>query len=154
MLSLNLLSQEKPKTNYRFKLSPLSEKILDMFVNDPMNISRIDASTCSLVLSFGNVQDSTIEMCVMDNELLNSCVNDVYVANYKSFNIFYNGTVLSKYIIKYKVATGIPCYKCDSIFKTQPKGKEIIFKNYDGSIYEVKKGTTIKNIKFVRIQGG
>lgn len=125
-----------------------------MFIEDSMNIHRIDPASHSLVFSFGDVQDSTIELWVMDNELLKSCIDDIYVTKYKDFNIFYNGLLLPKYIQKYRTISEISCAKCDSILKTLPNKEDIVFKNHDSSIYLIKKGTTIKNIKFERVQGG
>jgi hypothetical protein len=118
-----------------------------------MNLHRIDPSRHSLVLSFGDVQDSTVELWIMDDELIKSCVNDIFITKYKDFNVFYNGQLLPKYVQKYRSMKEINC-TCDSLLKKYPKKEGIIFSNHDGSIYLIKKETTIKDIKFVRIQGG
>jgi len=153
ILCLNLKSQQNLTKTYQFKLTSLSERIIDMFINDSMNLHRIDPSSHSLVLSFGDVQDSTVELWIMDDELIKSCVNDIFITKYKDFNIFYNGLLLPKYIKIHIAILKINC-TCDSLLKKYPKGEEIIFSNHDSSIYLIKKETTIKDIKFMRIQGG
>ena len=154
LLGFNLKSQERGKNISQFKLTTLSEKILDMFIDDPMNIRRIDSLSCSIVLSFGDIHDLNNELWIYDAELLHSCVKNTYLTKYKGFNIFYDGKMLSKFIYKCSYAKEVKCTACDSLLKAIPKDEQVPFDNYDGSIYKIKKGTTIKNIMLERVQGG
>lgn len=155
MLGLNLLSQEKPKTNYQFKLSTLSEKIIDMFINDPMNKGRIDTLTCSIIFSFNDIQDLNNELWIYDANLLNSCLNKNFVTKYNGYNIFIDDSeLLPKYISKRISALKTKCKDCENILSTYPKGEQPILEIYDGSTFKVKKGTTIKDIKIEKEQGG
>ena len=156
LLGFNLKSQDKTRNIDNSKLTALSAKILDMFIDDPMNNGRIDSLSCSIVLSFGDTHDFNNELWIYDAELLSSCVDvdHIYLAKYKGFNIFYNGKILSKYIYKSRVATKVRCLVCDSMLNKLPKGERILLKEYDGSIYKIKRGTTIKNIKIEKVVGG
>ncbi len=151
LLGFSLKSQEKVKCFYHFKLTTLSEKILDMFIEDPMNKGRIESSSSSIVLSFGGVHDLNNELWIFDAELLQSCVDHTYLTKYKGFSVFYQGKILPEYIYKIRATGKLKCPVCDSLLRAFPPGKQIVFSIYDGAIYKIKKGTKIKNIKIEKV---
>ena len=155
LLSFNLSGQtDKIKSVYfSYQLTDLSKKILDMFIADSMNYWRIDTLRCSIVFSFGDTYDINNELWIYDNELLASCLDHVYLAKYKGFNIFSSDNViLPKYILKKKINFAQKNF-CDGLLNSIPKEFQVP-RIYDGSIFKIKRGTTIGKILVERVQGG
>ena len=153
LLSINISAQKEIKNVSNYQLTDLSRKILDMFIADSMNYKRIDSLRCSIVFSFEGKFNANNELWIFDDELLVSCINHNYAAKYKGFNIFISGSkILPKYIIEGKNIL----YKkndCETLLNSMPKEFQVPT-IYDGSMFIIKKGTTVKNVLIEKVQGG
>lgn len=155
LLSLNLSPQTKKISNvyFNYQLTDLSKKILDMFIEDSMNLGRIDTLRCSIVFSLGDTHDINNELWIYDNELLASCIDHMYFTKYKGFNIFNSGSeIIQKYATKKKV-NSTQKNICEKLFKSIPKEFQVP-RIYDGCIFKIKRGTTIEKILIEKVQGG
>lgn len=153
LLLVDFNQKSQNQDTYQYKLTPLCEKVLDMFISDPMNDNRIDPLHCAIILSSGDIQNSNIELWISDGELIDSCIGSIYLTKYKGFNILYNGNEMKpKYF--FVIGKNNKCKVCDSLLKTRPVDRRVPINQYDGSIYKIKKGTTLKNMIIEKVPGG